>query len=351
MLTGPKISGMDHISLLKILADGHFHSGDQLGGIFGVSRAAVWKAIRQIQDQALEIHCVRGKGYRLAKPLELLDKDKIHEALSPEVRQKIRSFHIHNTVESTNSLMMQDLRDRRLKLADGKVHVCLAEQQTAGRGRRGREWISPFARNMYLSVGRGFNTGVAGLEGLSLVVAIAVVRALRLSGYDGIGVKWPNDVLWMDRKLAGILLEMSGDIDGECQVVIGIGLNIDTPVGSMEAVKQPWVNLSEIGSVQSRNHIVSRTLDSLVQVLEQFARAGFSPFRREWSLLDVYAGREITVDSAGRQLSGLARGVNDQGALRLETPEGVKLFSGGEVSLRRQHPKVTVTAGESSLDT
>jgi len=327
---------MDQLRLLEILSDGRFHSGDELGSALGVSRAAVWKAIRNLQALELDIHSVKGKGHRLAAPLELLKRDAILAQLG-DAAAGIQSLELLLDVESTNSLMLRRIQSRELFLEKGRLCVCLAERQSAGKGRRGRTWVSPFGRNMYLSAARQFSTGAAGLDGLSLVVAVALVRALRQCGIDGLMLKWPNDVFWQGRKLAGILLEMTGDVTGECQVVIGVGLNICSPPAVMKEVGQPWIDLQSITPVPpGRNRVVAQVLRHLATALREFDGKGFAGFHAEWETLDGCRGRPVVVKmagSAGAAYSGIARGVTEQGALRLETTEGVRVFNGGEVSM------------------
>lgn len=329
---------MNQLSLLEILSDGRFHSGDELGQALGVSRAAVWKAIRNLQALDLDVHSVKGKGHRLASSLELLSKEAILAQVEEDRRRVIQSMDVLLAVDSTNTLLMRRIQNRELCLEKGRMCICLAEQQSAGRGRRGREWISPFGRNMYLSVARQFSSGATGLEGLSLVVALALVRALRQCGIEGLGLKWPNDLLWGGRKLAGILLEMTGDVTGDCEVVIGIGLNINSPPGAMQRVDQPWIDLQAIAPVvPGRNRVVGLVLQHLAALLEDFEREGFAAFRREWEALDACRDREVEVRQAGldgEAVRGVARGVTEQGALRLETRGGIRVFNGGEVSMK-----------------
>lgn len=330
---------MDQLLLLDILSDGRFHSGGDLGEALGVSRAAVWKAIRNLQALELDIHSVKGKGHRLACPLELLRRDAILAQLDEERRRGIQGLELLLSVDSTNTLLLRRIQSRELLLEKGRLHVCLAERQTAGKGRRGREWVSPFGRNMYLSVGRQFSSGAGGLDGLSLVVAIGLVRALRQCAIEGLVLKWPNDVFCQGRKLAGILLEMTGDVTGDCQVVIGVGLNISSPPGAMKDVSQPWIDLQSIAPVPpGRNRVVGLVLRHLGEALDEFERSGFAGFRAEWESLDGCRDRPVEISSAGtgagEALAGIARGVTEQGALRLETPEGMRIFNGGEVSMK-----------------
>jgi BirA family biotin operon repressor/biotin-[acetyl-CoA-carboxylase] ligase len=207
--------------IIKQLADGRFHSGEELAESCGITRAAIWKHIKKIKEiLGMEIFSVRGKGYRLTHPLELLDQDKILAAMSLGSQTSIRKLDIHQSIESTNALLLdQEARD----MVSG--HVCLAEQQTAGRGRRGRFWVSPYGCNIYFSLFWKFSMGPAQLGGLSLAAGLSVVRSLESVGVSGVGLKWPNDVYWRNRKLAGLLLEVTGEAEGPSIVVLGIGIN------------------------------------------------------------------------------------------------------------------------------
>lgn len=327
------------LPLLQILSDGKFHSGDDLGQLFDVSRTTIWKLSKKIAGLGLDIHSVRGKGYRLRRPLELLDREKLLAELTSGQRAKVAELELLTVVDSTNSHAMRRIQKGSFELAGAKVLVFLAEQQTAGKGRRGKEWVSPFGSNMYLSVVREFESGAVGLEGLSLVVGLVLVRALAKLGVAGLGVKWPNDLLWNEKKLAGILLEMTGDLTGACQVVVGIGLNIQSDEAGMESVDQPWVDLSRVQHFQSgRNQLVGQVISELLTALDEFEDKGFAGFKQEWEKTDVLAGVQVELKRSASQEQGVigeAVGVDGSGALLIKTAEGLELFHGGEVSVRR----------------
>lgn len=330
---------MNLLPLLQILSDGKFHSGDEIGKALGVSRAAIWKTLQNARKTGVDIHSVRGKGYRLNQKLELIDRASLLKEINGKKISSLQHLDILLSVDSTNNLVLRKLQEASLILEPGKVYICLAEQQTAGKGRRGRQWLSPFGCNMYFSLVKEFDSGAVGLEGLSLVVAIAVIRALGKCGINGLTVKWPNDVLWQNRKLGGILLEMTGDVAGICQVVIGIGLNINASSEQMQELDQPWVNVETIaGAPVGRNRIIGQVIGQLLEILQQFEKKGFAGFREEWERLDAFRDCQIEVSNAGgdqQRISGISRGVADNGALLLETEQGMRLFNGGEVSMRR----------------
>jgi len=309
--------------LLRLLADGQFHSGERLGVRFGISRAAIGKHIQALQQQGIDLFRVPGKGYRLAAPLNLLQEERLRQAL-PDV-----SWLLFDELPSTNQYLMEHLG----QLPHGSV--CLSESQTAGKGRRGRQWISPFASNLYYSLYWRMEQGLAAAMGLSLAVAVAVCRALAELEVTGVGVKWPNDLLVKGRKLAGILVEMQGLPEGPCHLVIGIGINVAMNESDARRIDQPWIDLSCVTQQGvERNRLAIALTRHLRTILKQFEDEGLSRLRQEWALLDAYAGQPVTLSLGEKQLTGICRGIDDQGALLLETGAGIRAFSGGEISLR-----------------
>lgn len=316
-------------TLLKILSDGHFHSGPELGQLTGCTRSAVWKTIHMLQSKDIEIYSVHGKGYRLHEPVELLDQEKINSGLNEEARSCIKQLDVLFEVDSTNTYLLEVARKE-----NRSGIVCLSEQQRSGRGRRGRSWISPFGGNLYLSFLWRFPFGASQVTGLSLAIAVAVVRALREIGYQSVGVKWPNDIVVSNRKLAGILLEMTGEASGPCSIVMGIGMNVK-PNASMAIIDQPWTDLeSELGRPVERNDLAARLINCLCEVVEQFERDGLSPFLEEWKNLDVYQGENVELQLPGTRVQGVVRGIDDTGALLLEHDGEVRPYQSGEVSMR-----------------
>lgn len=315
-------------ALVLRLADGEFHSGEDLGQLLGVSRTAVWKQLQKLHEYGLVVESVKGRGYRLPAALDLLAPAQIAAKLSESARSDLDIVHLYCT-DSTNT--------RAVEASAQGIHgrVWLAEQQTAGRGRRGRAWVSPFAANLYLSMGWHFYGGAAALSGLSLAIGVACARALTSLGLQGLQLKWPNDLLVAGKKLGGILLEMTGDPAGECRVVVGVGLNVTMPPAI--AIDQPWIDLSSLGVKVTRSTLAAEVLSQMHSVLEDFGRVGFSAFRDEWMGLDAFAGAPVTLSSAATVHRGVARGVDATGALLLETGEGIRHMHGGELSLRAGH--------------
>lgn len=317
--------------ILDLLADGQFHSGEELGLLLGVSRAAVWKHLQKLEGLGICLSSIKGKGYCIEGGLELLDIKKIKATLASTLPLTIKIFP---QIDSTNSHLMRDERPA--------MQICLAETQTAGRGRRGRQWISPFAQNIYCSVGWGFEGGVASLEGLSLVVGLVIVRALKLHGISGLELKWPNDVLYQNQKLAGILIEMRGDPAGYCEVIIGIGINVSMANINAEVITQPWIDLRTIAVQQgvaslSRNLLVATLIDELTEVLASYQQAGFADYRAEWESINAHAGQIVELHNGALVNRGVCIGVTEVGALVLETKNGKEVFHGGELSLRPVH--------------
>jgi len=317
---------MNVVPLLTMLSDGLFHSGEALGERLGISRAAVWKQVETLRDIGVNVHAVTGKGYRIAGGIQLLDEKQILLNLYPEVAGSVSGFDLHFSIGSTNSEAMS-------RGAEGcSTYLVMAEHQSQGRGRRGRTWVSPFGHNIYMSLLWTFQGGIGELEGLSLACALAVLRSLRKLSYKGGQVKWPNDVLFNDKKLAGILLEVSGDVSGPCKIVIGIGLNTDMPSEAGKSIDQPFSDLISVnGEAIDRNLIASVLVSEMVVIIREFERSGFSSLVGEWMGADVYLGRGIEVRSAHTAQFGLCAGVDDAGRLLLDTTEGRKTISGGEV--------------------
>ncbi len=312
-------------NLLAILADGNFHSGEELGAQLGVTRAAVWKQLKKLEALNIPLSSVKGKGYRLSDAIQLLDEDSIKN----NVAGRLDCLEVLLNTESTNSYLLDKASDHM-----GKRYAVLAEKQESGRGRRGRTWVSPFGKNIYLSLLWSFNGGLSSLEGLSLVIAIAVERALSELGVSDAKLKWPNDVYLNQKKLAGILLEVSGEYSGHCQVVIGIGLNVKLSDYDAESIDQPWAQLSEhLGDVD-RNRIASLMITHLISAIEDFDKSGFEPFIEYWTQRDAFLDKEVDLILPNLTRSGVAKGINKKGELLLATSTGLEAINAGELSLR-----------------
>lgn len=317
--------------LLQILSDGEYHSGEALGQAIGISRMAVWKHINALRETGVELQTLHGKGYRLPAAIELLDRDCICREAAPETMAAVESIDILLDIDSTNS----HLRALALRGAPSGS-VCLAERQHGGRGRRGRNWVSPFAANLYFSLLWRISAGAMALGGLSLVTGIAVVRSLRCFGIEAAGLKWPNDILVNDAKLAGILIDITGESTGPCAAVIGIGVNVSMPQAAAADIDQPWTDLGTLTgcNVVSRNRLAACLLDNLLPAITQFETHGLQPFMAEWQRYDMVQGRPVDLHLPGEVISGVASGIDAGGALLVETATGRRRFTSGEVSVR-----------------
>lgn len=317
--------------ILHCLSDGEFHSGEALGATLGISRMAIWKHLRGLREAGLEFEIVRGKGYRFVRPRELLDAGQVLSAASAQTRTALDKIDVFLELESTSNW----LREQALGGA-ASGSVCLAEMQRGGRGRHGRHWVSPFAANLYMSLLWRTEAGATSLGGLSLVTGIGLMRCLRNMGIQQAGLKWPNDVLVDGAKLAGILIDVVGEANGHCAVVIGVGVNIDMPASAAVGIDQAWTDLRTVAgpAVMSRNRLAAALLDELLPALNEFEAGGLGSFADEWRRHDVVAGQSIEVLLPDRTVSGRACGIDDGGALLVDTAAGRKRFASGEVSLR-----------------
>lgn len=315
--------------VLRLLADGGFHSGETLARALGISRASVWHAVRSLRDYGFDVYSVRGRGYRLAAPVSLLDRDYVLDSLGRDAAGV--SLEILDEATSTNTLLMA----RAQAGAPGGT-VIAAELQTAGRGRMGRAWHADIGGALTFSLLWRFSQGAGFLSGLSLAAGVAVLRALHRLGANEVGLKWPNDVVARDGKLAGILIEMQGDMLGPSAAVIGIGVNVRMADTARARIDQAVSDLeTACGRVLDRNTVLARLLGELCQALTQFARDGLAPFRAEWQSHHVYQDKTVSLLLPdARREQGVARGIAEDGALLIETRAGVQRCHSGEVSLR-----------------
>ncbi|AMO51113.1 BirA family transcriptional regulator, biotin operon repressor / biotin-[acetyl-CoA-carboxylase] ligase [Kosakonia oryzendophytica] len=310
------------LTLISILADGEFHSGEQLGERLGMSRAAINKHVQTLRDWGIDVFTVPGKGYSLPEPIQLLDETMI----SSQIKQgKVAVLPV---IDSTN----QYLLDRLSELDSGDA--CVAEYQQAGRGRRGRKWVSPFGANLYISMYWRLEQGPAAAIGLSLVIGIVMAEVLHDLGADQVRVKWPNDLYLQDRKLAGILVELTGKTGDAAQIVIGAGVNLVMRKVQAEDISQGWINLQEAGVRIDRNKLAARLITELRTALQTFEQEGLSPFLSRWEKLDNFIHRPVKLIIGEKEIYGISRGIDVQGALLLEQEGVIKPWMGGEISLR-----------------
>lgn len=318
-------------NILHALADGEFCSGELLGEQNKVSRAAIGKHIQALQQLGLDIYSVTGKGYRLSNPIELLSTDAIVAAASQALLAPVL---VDTVMDSTNDWIKQALVNKQLTQYSSGTTI-FSEAQTAGRGRRGKEWISPLGASLYFSTHWRFEQGISATMGLSLVVGIAIVEALSEFGVPNLGLKWPNDIYFQGRKLAGILVELEGQGSDSVDIIIGVGLNVQLPREAAQYIDQPYADIHEVGLSLSRNEIAGRILAHLTKLLVEFETYGFSAFVDRWHQHDCFIGQHVQLSMGQRVLQGVAKGVDAQGGILIEVDNQVQSFFGGEISLRK----------------
>ena len=326
----------DPFVLLKKMTDGHFHSGETLAQEAGLSRTSIWKTIQKIeQDYGLTIQAVTGKGYRLQQAIDLLHEEKIQQKLSLELENVFKEINVFPSLDSTNRYLSR-IKGKGIRTNQ----VVLAEHQSLGQGRRGRQWVSPFGKNIYMSVLWHFDCGPSGLAGLSLVIAVVIARALNKQTTLQAELKWPNDIFYKGRKLGGNLLEVQGESSGPCSVIIGIGLNVamsdeyDLDIEQSD-IDQPWIDLKSAGSkVLDRNVLCATLLDELVPALNEFSHTGLDSFMLDWQRWDMLNSKLINLIFSDYIIEGKACGIDQQGALLVEYDNEIKAFHMGEVSVR-----------------
>jgi BirA family biotin operon repressor/biotin-[acetyl-CoA-carboxylase] ligase len=317
--------------ILNLLADGEFHSGTELAEALDVSRSAICKQLRGFSELGLHHSAVSGKGYRLDKSLELLSYAKINANLTEQNKSLISTLEIHDTLNSTNSYLVEHSRNDA-----PSGFVCFAEHQTAGKGRRGRQWVSPYGSNIHVSMLWRFQQGgIAGTAGLSLAIGVAVIRALKQHNIHDVGLKWPNDIYSQGKKLGGILIEVSGEADGPCAAVIGLGLNLFLPEIQARSITQAWTDLTKITGETPllRNKLAGTVLNHSLSIINGFEAAGIKAYLDEWRSYDCLKGHTATLFIGQQQVEGRVEGIDDNGLLLIKKFDGsIQAFASGEVS-------------------
>lgn len=316
-------------SLLRILSDGDWHSGSDLARLLSVSRTMVWKRIKVIESHGIDIVSSKSEGYKIVGGLDLLDGQRIHGFLLENIAGfEELDFWVDSSVASTNDNVQSVLA---VTSCPDRCVIRLAEHQTNGRGRRGRNWVSPFAKNIYLSIGYLESGGIAALDGLSLVIGVALVRALIKQGVSGVGLKWPNDLFVNGHKMGGILVELRGEVAADCDVVIGLGLNVHMQGGVV--IDQPWASLAQyMGRRPERTRVASLLLVELLEALQEFKANGVKSFIEQWRKFDILKGKDVALFPGIKR--GLAVGLADDGGYQVEIDGVVSVIRAGELSLR-----------------
>lgn len=311
------------LKLISLLADGKYHSGRQCTDVLGINYAQIDKSIQVIRKWGINVFSIYGQGYCLFTPLQLLDEVAILTKLP------VGRLTVLPVINSTNQYLIEHIA----KLQPGDA--CVAEYQINGRGRHGRQWISPFGINIYLSIYWCLKHGVTSTIGLSLTIGIVIAETLHRFGAHGVRVKWPNDLYLNDRKLAGVLIEIVGVSSNTVHIVIGTGINLAMHESVIGKINQDWSNLQEAGIVVDRNVLTAELTEAIRQALWQFELNGFAPFVQRWQALDNFYNRPVKLLMGNRVIKGVSRGISAQGALVLEHEDRVCTYLSGEISLRK----------------
>ena len=301
--------------------NGGFVSGESMAESLGISRSAVSKHVDALETYGVGVYSVKGKGYKLETPITLINEAKLIEAIDN------RCFYFDETL-STNGFMLSHANE--LERGD----ICVAEYQSAGRGRRGRTWVSPYGNHLYCSLFWRLNQGMAQAMGLSLVVACSLVEVLKRFDVPDVGVKWPNDIYLNHKKLAGILVEMTGQADSECNLVIGIGINMSMSSSQADLIDQPWSDLTHLETMPDKTELLIALQQQLKSDLSLFEKQGLTAFLVRWQAVDLFNNQTVKLLIADKVIEGICRGIDEQGALLLDDNGVVTAYVGGEISLR-----------------
>lgn len=313
------------LKVLNILNDCEIHTGSDIASLLKISRAAIWKVIQRLKKQGVSIDS-QHQGYQLKNPLILFDKDKIQQSL----KNSNVTLEIFETISSTRDYLLN-------KPPSKKINICLTEFQSEGKGRFERTWSSPFGRNIYCSFRYAFHKNIFEFSGLSLVIGILTIQALEsLYSKPTLRLKWPNDIYNKDQKMGGILIDLIAQAHGDCSAVISLGLNINMKDDELSEVHQPWTSLEHIINEKlDRNVIVTKIIHTILKGLEIFQENGMDTFLQEWKRYDYLQNKKVSVGTATNHVSGVAKGINSQGNIKIELANGkIQVFSYGDTTLR-----------------
>lgn len=315
--------------IITLLADGKSRSGQEIGDLLNITRSAVWKIMHKLSELGIPVERHQGRGYRFTRPVQMLNKELIWSTLPSEIQKHIPSFELVDTLESTNNHMLDQIKQGK---PSGSLVIC--EHQTAGRGRLGRTWHSPYAANIYLALYWHFDKDTSELSGLSQVISSAVLKALKQNDIPDLCLKWPNDIYHRQKKLAGVLVDLIAESHSSTDSVIGVGVNISMHTNE-NAIDQPWTDVhSIIEKFPDRNQITTSILESIYTDLIEFSQKGFESFAKRWSEQDCLANKVVIASNGQQNIEGVAKGVGALGELLIETAEGIVPFLNGSVKLR-----------------
>lgn len=318
--------------VLQLLADGECHSGQQLGAMLKITRSAIWKIIHEIKSRySIPVESVAGKGYRIIGGLNLLHQKTLVNFVEQENFTALNQFILLNSIDSTNNYLEQFIvKGNKTRIA------CFAEQQTQGKGRRGRTWISPYGHNIYHSLLWSFNKDPGEILGLSIAIGVAVAKTLKNYGVDtGLGLKWPNDIYYENKKLGGVLIEFRASAHDCCYVIIGVGINTHLSEETINSIEQPCTTLKQILNKNvDRNRLAGLLLNELIMTLNEFDQQGLQPFLPRWQELDILQNKSVSLQLQNQQITGIMRGISPRGELLLARNEKIENYLSGEVSVR-----------------
>lgn len=318
--------------LLQILSDGEFHSGSDIGDKLQMTRAGVWKVVKQAEALGFHIKGVNRLGYQLQDGVSLLSTKAIQKYLTPTIKKQIACLEVFDSIDSTNNYLLQRIYEH------SKIpRVVTAEQQANGRGRRGRKWHSPYAQNIYLSMLWSFDFNPSQLQGLSLAIGVATFKVLeKLSLPPHIYLKWPNDIYWKNKKLAGVLIETLGEFNNSMQIIIGIGLNVNMPATESLKISKKTTSLYQITKIiHDRNQLIAALINETLPCLKQLREQGIKPFLNFWKKHDMLIGKNVKLRYATKNVAGKVLGIDTHGNLKVQL---------------NKHKTLSVCAGEVSLE-
>ena len=316
--------------LFAVLADGRFHSGQELAKLMGVSRTAVWKHLKKIREKGVDVHALRGRGYRLVLSVELLDADALVNHIEDSVQQRLRNLRVFYQIDSTNRFLSDQLTNDNIH-----ANVILAEYQTHGRGRGGNQWLAGLGSGLCMSIGWHFDSTPKTLSALSLATGVVLSRSLQQAGCSAIQLKWPNDLLHSGAKLGGILIESRGQLAGSVDVIIGIGINIEMPEQVADMIVQDVTDLTRVyGYRPSRNLLAGIIINNMFRLLDDYPRLGFDAYISEWRDLDYTRGKNAVLHLPNEDVTGRVADIDENGLLVMSVGDKLVKFSSGDLSLR-----------------
>lgn len=330
---------IDRDKLASLLNQPGVQSDVLLGQALGVSADAIQEYIQTLIAVGLPIIVSPDQGYRLEPGVRLLDADAIASEIisdNPDYQGCFSSLEVKQSLPSTNDHLLSQ------EFEYAKMRVCATEVQLAGRGRRGNDWQSSPYRNIMLSVSWSFSNWPETITGLGLAVAQTVAELLNAQALNNptqnsldVKIKWPNDLMVCDDKLGGILIDVSGEASGNCNVVIGLGLNVHQPDWSQSNSDYRWCDLKSHDLAVDRNVLIARIVSAWLAMLKEFEITGFKPLAQRWNKLSSHAGKAIRVGEHDNHIQGKMVGVDTVGALLLEDDDGkIHRFSDSNVSVR-----------------